>query len=200
MNKKIFVESERKFTIDLLKKLPRPKWQATTLCKGWTVEDLATHLVVRERHPLNDLGLIAPRFMNSHNNKIKSLESNGHKYIIEKLSHYPWWMPASLNVAEFWVHNEDFLRGSLKMSRPKPSKDVENLLWGALKGLVKINKPMLAALGSVIIANDLNDDRITVENRNSDKVVTLSGTAGELLLYCFGRRAAAKVKIKHKSA
>ena len=30
---------------------------APTLCEGWTTRDLATHLIIRERHPTAALGI-----------------------------------------------------------------------------------------------------------------------------------------------
>ena len=36
--------------------------EAPTLCEGWTTRDLATHLVIRERHPGAAAGIFMPKF------------------------------------------------------------------------------------------------------------------------------------------
>ncbi len=195
MTKKEFVQSERLYTVNLLNGLSLKQWQATTLCKGWTVEDIAAHLVARERSIYSDVGLVVPSLHHIHDKKITHIKAKGHSYLIKKLSHYPWWMPAVANTAEFYIHNEDILRGSLKMSRPAPSKEKGEILWRALQGLVKIRKDLLQDLGNVQLENTQSGAVLTIKNSHVNKDTVFTGLPGELLLFCYGRRDAAKVKI-----
>lgn len=196
MTKKQFVQSEREFTVKLLKGLSEKQWHEPTLCKGWTVEDLAAHLASRERNAIGGIGLVVPGLHFLHDKRIEKIKAKGHKYIIAKLEKYPWWMAAGLNTAEFYVHNEDVLRGGLGMHRESPNTDVQRILWGSLKGLVKVKKDMVRDLGNVMIENSQTSEVITIPNHHVAKDTSIYGLANELLLYFYGRRNVAKVNIK----
>ncbi len=195
MTNKQFVKSERQFIIELLKKLNSKQWQAKTLCEGWRVEDLAAHLVTRERNAIGGIGLVVPGLHGLHDKRIAKVAAHGHGYIIDKLQKYPWYMPAALNTGEFWVHNEDFLRGELHITRPVPSKEANAILWGSLGGLVGIKKDLVKDLGNVTFKNIETGEKLYIKNKNSIKKTILLGTAGELLLFFYGRRDAADVKV-----
>jgi uncharacterized protein (TIGR03085 family) len=194
MTKKEFVKNERKFMVDFLTRLSPAQWRAASLCKGWSVEDVAAHTVVRQGL-VAPAGIVIPSLHALHDNAIKKLEARGHKVILQKLQKYPWYMPAVINTGEYYVHNEDMLRGALNKSRSEPSADEAEILWGALKGLVKVNKKALADLGSVQFENTKTSEVVTVENTHNPIDTVVAGAPGELLLFVFGRRKAAKVKI-----
>lgn len=196
MNKKQFVQAERNYTVELLKKLKPEQWSAMTLCERWSVEYLAAHLVTRERNIIGGIGLVVPGLQKLHDKRLAKVAARGHEYIIEKLQKYPWYMPASLNTAEFWVHNEDFLRGDLKMSRPDPTKQENEIIWSSLKGLVKVRNSMVKDLGNVTLHNIETKEKLQITSKKSNKKTIISGTAGELLLYFYGRRDVAKVEVK----
>ncbi len=196
MTNKQFVKYERQFTYDLLKKLNLEQWNAKTLCAGWTVEDLAAHLVTRERSLIGGIGLVVASLQKLHDKRIERVKLHGHDYILRKLNKYPWYMPASVNTAEFWVHNEDFLRGELRMSRPKPSNQDNSILWKSLKSMSKIRKNLLSDIGNVDFVNSQTKEVIKLRFNKRNKVVTITGTAGELLLYFYGRRKVAKVNMR----
>lgn len=195
MTKKEFVKSERQFMVDILKKLTPEQWKAKTLCEGWSVEDLAAHMVSRERNIIGGIGLVVPGLHRLHDKRIERVSARGHQYILEKLSKYPSHMPASLNTAEFWVHNEDILRGELNMDRPPPNKAVNVVLWSSLKGLVKVKKSLVVDIGNADLVNSETNEHIRIRFDKKPKITTITGTAGELLLFFYGRRKAAKVSI-----
>lgn len=195
MTKKEFVKSERQFMVDILKKLTPEQWKAKTLCEGWSVEDLAAHMVSRERNIIGGIGLVVPGLHRLHDKRIERVSARGHQYILEKLSKYPSHMPASLNTAEFWVHNEDILRGELNMDRPAPNKAVNVVLWSSLKGLVKVKKSLVVDIGNADLVNSETNEHIRIRFDKKPKITTITGTAGELLLFFYGRRKAAKVSI-----
>lgn len=204
MTKKEFVKNERLFTVELLKQLKPEQWKAKTLCAGWSIEDLAAHLVSRERNIIGGIGLVVPSLQQLHDKRLAKVVARGHEYIIEKLQKYPWYMPASVNVAEFWVHNEDMLRGDLQLSRLKPTKDENKILWDSLNGLVKVKKSMVSDIGNVDFINSENKETLQIKFKrpglkNSPRpgLTLVSGTAGELLLWFYGRRDAANVTIKN---
>lgn len=195
MTKKDFVNSERSYTVDLLKKLKPQQWQARTLCLDWSVEDLSAHLVAREHSAVGGLGLISERFYSLHQSRLEKVKKKGHKYIISELEKMPWYIPASANVAEFWIHNEDILRGELNMKRSEPDLEVQKYFWSTLKLLARLQKSTLSDLGSVILENTQTNQLITLTNHHSDKNTIIKGLPGELLLYFYGRKEAAKIKL-----
>lgn len=195
MNNKTFVKEERAFTVSTLNSLTEKQWQAKTLCDGWSIEDLAAHLVSRERNIIGGIGLIIPSLQTLHDKRIERVKSHGHDYMIHKLSKYPWYMPASLNVAEFWVHNEDLLRGDLQMSRAKPSSAQNIILWNSLKGISKVRKSLVSDVGNVDLVNTQTNEAIYIRFNSQSKITQVSGTAGEVLLFFYGRRKAANIHI-----
>lgn len=104
-------------------------------------------------------------------------------------------MPAAVNVAEFYVHNEDILRGGLHMQRPIPAGESAVLLWSSLKGIARIRPKLVSDLGDVTLVNKQTGQELHVKAKYGDKSTTITGDPGELLLYFYGRRAAAKVTI-----
>ena len=194
MTKKEFVKAQRQFTIELLKELKPEQWKYKTLCKGWSVEDLAAHLVTRERNIIGGMGLVVPGLHRLHDKRIAEVTTHSHEYIIEKLEKYPSHMPASLNTAEFWVHNEDLLRGELEMSRAVPSKQENEILWSALKGFAKVRKRLMNDLGNVDLINTDTKEKLQIRFNKKPETTTITGLSGELLLYFYGRRSVAKVK------
>lgn len=195
MTKKEFVQSERQFTVDLLKKLTPEQWKKSTLCEGWTVEDLAAHLVSRERNIVSGMGLVVPGLHSLHDSRIAKIKAKGHEYILSKLKIYPWYMPAVLNTGEFYVHNEDFLRGELNMKRPEPNNEAQEILWNSLQGLVRVKKSLVSDLGNVMLQDSKTSAVIIIANHNSTTDTAIYGRPSELLLYFYGRRAAAHVVI-----
>ena len=87
MTKKEFVKSERQFMLDLLKKLTLEQWKAKTLCEGWTVEDLAGHIVSRERNIIGGIGLVVPVLHKLHDKRIERVLARGHQYIPVSYTH-----------------------------------------------------------------------------------------------------------------
>ena len=104
-------------------------------------------------------------------------------------------MAAVLNTAEFYVHNEDMLRGGLAKHRSAPSAEAAEILWQALSGLVRVKKDMVADLGNVQLRNAKTGAIITIPNHHAMQDTVVSGPAGEVLLYFYGRRKAAKVSV-----
>lgn len=194
VSRKEFVRSERLFMAGFLSSIKPEQWQASTLCAGWTVQDVAAHVVARERYP-SSIGIVIPALHGWHERTMRRIAARGHSYLIAKIRHYPWWMPASLNVAEFYIHNEDILRGGLHEHRPEPNDETAVLLWASLKGLMKVRASEVKDLGKLTIHNDLTSEEIKLGKASQTKQTTISGKPGELLLFCYGRREAAKVTV-----
>lgn len=194
MTSKEFTKSERQFTANTLSKLTPSQWQDDSLCDGWTVEDVAAHLIVREGL-IAPIGIVFHSLHKIHDYAIRRVESKGHEYIIARVRKCPWYMPAAVNVAEFYVHNEDILRGGLHMQRPIPAGESAVLLWSSLKGIARIRPKLVSDLGEVTLVNKQTGQELHVKAKDGNKSTTITGDPGELLLYFYGRRSAAKVTI-----
>lgn len=192
------IQSERQFTVDFLSSLGKEQWLAASLCRGWTVEDVAAHLIVRERNPLGGIGIVIPRLESLQEGAMKKPEGRGHKYIIQKLSKIPWYFrSAGFNVGEFYVHNEDMLRGELRKTRPNPSAEMEKHLWRDLKTLIRFRKDQVAGLGTLELHNQLTGEQYRLVSKIDSNTTVVSGKPSELILYFYGRRNAAKVEVEN---
>lgn len=201
--------SERQFFVDLLGGLENAEWQAGTLCAGWTVEDLAAHLVVRERDILSAPGIVVPKLGFLHDRAIAKAKSKGHTFLLEKLATVPLPMRYfGANVNEFFVHNEDALRGGLGRRRPAPTGELAEALWQNAGRISRLNLVRVRADGVVAFVNSATGEAfarrvgswLVRDALPEDADVTLRGQPGELLLYLFGRRGAADVTVDVRDA
>jgi uncharacterized protein (TIGR03085 family) len=91
---------------------------APTLCAGWTTYDLAAHLVLRERRPLQAAGIAVRALRPATAKAMRRLQERyGYADLVALLrSGPPPWSPMRVpwaeagNVLEFFVHTEDVRR------------------------------------------------------------------------------------------
>lgn len=170
---------------------------APTLCHGWTVLDLAAHLVVRERRPDAAIGLVVPPLAGRMGKIMATEAARGLPAVVERLrSGPPPWSPFAVpavdrlaNLAELVVHHEDVRRAS----GAPPREDVDALaeaVWTTLSRSVRI--PRAGSTVPVVAVHP--DGRRQVLRRGTQPVV-LTGAPIELLLLLFGRRTVAHVDI-----
>jgi uncharacterized protein (TIGR03085 family) len=192
-----FASSERQGLCDTFE-LVGP--DAPTLCSPWRTRDLAAHLVVRERRPDVAAGIWLPAMAG----RLEKVQ-NGYaawqwtRLVNEVRSGPPAWSPASLgrvdeamNTAEFFVHHEDVLRGGPDWTARELPGDLESALWGIVS---KVARMQLARsrVGVVLVAPSYGERQ--VHAKTGLGTVELTGTPGELLLYSFGRRNVAQLKV-----
>lgn len=192
-----FARAERTALADLLAEVGP---HAPTLCEGWQTYDLAAHLVTRDRVPKAMPGLIVPR-LHGITERAERRTRDAHSYpdlISLVRSGPPRWSPAGLgpvdeavNAVEYTVHHEDVLRAGGD-AKPR-TLDVahQDALWARLKSLGRISFRRLA-VGAVAERTDA-PGRLRL--RGGEPAVTILGTPVDLVLYAFGRRAAAGVEI-----
>lgn len=167
---------------------------APTLCEGWSVSDLAAHLVLRERRPDAAIGIIVPPFA-GYTDRVQRAVRDGRPFpvLVELFRSGP---PAPLrlldeavNTVELFVHHEDVRRaGDL---RPPRSLDPgeERVLWSRLRWLSLLARRRVPG-GLTLVAPGFG--RYVV--RPGTPQVTLTGRPGELLLFMVGRQRAAEVE------
>jgi uncharacterized protein (TIGR03085 family) len=205
-NSRLFVR-ERLQLVDLLGGLSDEEWSAASLDEGWTVEDVAAHIVVREHH-LWDLGramLFKGRFGPDQDELLRREKALGRPALLASMRAMPpllYRLPGPIalgNVGEAYIHHEDIRRGALNRLRATPA-DLEPALWAALslftsRGLRRI--PVKGVLAIVWPDRERRAVPVGGGRRLKDDSVeaVLSGAPGELLLWLSGRKAAAHVQL-----
>jgi len=192
-----FASSERQGLCDTFERVGP---DAPTLCSPWLTRDLAAHLVVRERRPDVSAGILLP-LMAGRLEKVQNEYAawDWPRLVNEVRSGPPAWSPTSLgpvnevvNTAEFFVHHEDVLRGGTQWSARKLPHDLESALWGIVSRVARLQLAR-SRVGVVLTAPSYGERQVHATTDLGKVVVT--GTPGELLLYCFGRRGAAQVDV-----
>ena len=172
---------------------------AQTLLDGWTAHDLAAHLVLREHDLLAAPGLVVPgvwgRFAERRRLELKQKEFAD--LVVTVRSGPPWgffrigWVRRFPNLNEFFVHHEDVRRANGLGSRLL-ADDLEAALW---KNVRRGSRFLGRRLRGVGLEVDWIGTRESFTARRGEPTARLSGTPGELLLYMFGRQAAAEVEV-----
>jgi uncharacterized protein (TIGR03085 family) len=163
---------------------------APTLCEGWTTRDLATHLVIRERHPAAAAGIFMPKFSDRLKAKEDEYASMPYAQLLGLVAAPPKWTPGALpgvesvmNTTEFLVHHEDIRRAAIEWIPRRLSQDENTTVWAQAKFALR---PFAAkAEGPVMISAPGFGTR-TAGKRGAE-AVTITGEPLELLLYLMGR-------------
>ncbi|MDI6104520.1 TIGR03085 family metal-binding protein [Actinoplanes sp. NEAU-A12] len=189
-----YARAERELLADLLL---REGPDAPTLCAGWTTRDLAAHIVVRERRPDSALGLL-----------LKPLAGFGEKVrlaraalpwdeLVAQLRTPPAWSPVSnplvdplANTMEMFIHLEDVRRGGDTWEPRRLDKELEAKLWGNVKLLSR------AALRRLGITAEIEATGFPPVRTSADPQLRVTGDAGELAVFFFGRQRAARVTVE----
>jgi uncharacterized protein (TIGR03085 family) len=169
-----------------------------TLCSPWLSRDLAAHLVVRERRPDVSAGIVLPALAGRLERVQKGYAAGDWPRLINRVrSGPPPWSPTSLalvdeamNTTEFFIHHEDVLRGGSIWSARELPADLESALWGSVARVARMQFAR-SRVGVVLVAPAHGRRQV---HANTDLgTVVVTGTPGELLLYCMGRRGVALV-------
>lgn len=170
---------------------------APTLCEGWTVLDLAAHLVVRERRPDAAAGMFLPPLAGRLDRVMADHARLGMPRLVELLrSGPPPWSPTFLapvdsvvNLAELVVHHEDVRRAVGEAPRQDVA-DLQEAVWSRLRQAGVI---ALAAVRVPLVA--VREDGRRMVLRPGANPVVLRGEPVELLLRLFGRSEVAQVEL-----
>jgi len=184
---------ERRELSDLFEELGP---DAPTLCEGWTTEDLAAHLVVRERHPTAAGGILIPALEQRTEQFMDREKTGGYPRLVDRVRNGPPLGPFAvpglrtlLNLQEYVVHHEDVRRANgLGPRTDRP--DLDRAIWSNLKRGARL---MLRKVHGATVRLQRPDGDAVRVGHGPEVVVT--GEPVDLLLYLFGREAAAEVEI-----
>lgn len=170
---------------------------APTLCGEWSTIDLAAHLVVRERDPLGALGILVPGLAGFTEKRMSAqCRRHGYQGLVDLVRSGPPLGPMKVpairhatNLVEFFVHHEDVRRPAGQGPRSdRPDLDAE--LWSFLGRLAPL-MVRKARIGGISLRLVLPDG--TERTIGKGEVVTITGSAGELVLELYGRQSVAQV-------
>jgi uncharacterized protein (TIGR03085 family) len=173
-----------------------------TLLEGWTARDLAAHFVLRERDLIAGPCLVLPgpfqRF--AERRRVRLAENREFGWLVEQIRSGPppgffriGWVRSFPNLNEFFVHHEDVRRANDRGPRSTLTPALEAALWRNVRRGSRYLSRRLRGVGLEIEWAGSDQRRNMV--RNGEPTVRLSGPPGELLLYLFGRQAAAQVEM-----
>lgn len=164
---------------------------APTLCGDWTVRDLMAHLLVRDRRPDTLPGVVLPVFAHHTRTVQGAAAAAPFAELVESVrGGPPMWSPLRLsaldeavNTVEYFVHHEDIRRASPSWTERASAADLD----AALTKLTTRMSRLLTRRAPVGVALAFADGS-GVTAKAGDPSVTVSGDAGEVLLFCFGRQ------------
>lgn len=167
---------------------------APTLCEGWTTKDLAAHLVVREARPDAAPGLVLPPFSGWTERLQRAATAQSYPELVRKVRTGPptlsfFSIPGVdglANLFEYVVHHEDVRRAQPDWQPRELPADLADLLWARLR---QVARPMYLRMpvGVTLVRTDGAGGQVVAHG--GDPMVTMSGTALELLMRSYGRRA-----------
>jgi uncharacterized protein (TIGR03085 family) len=167
---------------------------APTRCEGWTVRDLAAHLVLRERRPAAAVGILVGPLRGYAERVRRELAARPWPELVEELRSGP---PAFLrpldepvNLVEMFVHHEDVRRAQPEWDVRQVDPGEERALWKRLSVLARLSRWRLP-VGVTLEAPGYG----RVVARPGTPHVRLVGPPGELLLFLLGRQDVARAEV-----
>jgi uncharacterized protein (TIGR03085 family) len=171
---------------------------APTLCEGWTVRDLAAHLVIRERRPDAAAGIVVPPLRGWGDHVRRSYAAKPFDELLDLVADGPpitsgFALPgvdARLNLVEHFVHCEDVRRAA-------PGWTPRELPDSRQRAFAK----MLSLRGKYFLRHSpvgvrlRTPDGQTLADVGDEPRITLTGRPAELVLYAFGRKDQAQVEL-----
>lgn len=177
---------------------------APTLCEGWTTFDLAAHLVLREGRP-DAVGGIALKPLAGYTASVQeSLKARyGYPGLVELVRSGPRGLYSlipgldeAVNTMEFFVHHEDVRRAQPGWEPRELPADLEKIFWRRLRS----GGRLLLRRSPVGVLLHRAGDGVALGGPRSGPRVEVTGPAGELLLFCFGRQRHAEVDVTGRDA
>ncbi|MDP4508416.1 TIGR03085 family metal-binding protein [Nonomuraea turcica] len=187
--------SERAALCDLLDRLGP---DAPTLCAGWTTYDLAAHLVLRERRP-DAMGGIALKPLAGYTASVQDGLKAKHPYpelvaMVRKPGGVYGMLPfldEAVNALEFFVHHEDVRRAQPSWEPRELPADLDRLIWKRVANGARL---MLRKSPVGVVLHRLGGG-VALGGPRQGPRVEVTGTASELLMFCFGRQEHARVEL-----
>ena len=170
---------------------------APTLCEGWSTRDMAAHIILRERRPDAAPGILI-RALRSRTEKVqRTIAQKPYPELLDEVRNPPWWTMAAIpaldraaNTVEFFIHHEDVRRAQPGWAPRSLDRDLEAALWARVRGLSRLS--LRRFRGAVTLHAPGYGE---AQAGAGGPAVRISGSPGELLMFCSGRQKAARVQV-----
>jgi uncharacterized protein (TIGR03085 family) len=173
---------------------------APTLLDGWTARDLAAHIVLRERDLVAGPCIVLPGPFREFAERRRAAlaRSKDFAWLVARIRAGPpiglfrvGWVRELANLNEFFVHHED-----LRRADDRPPRCLAPVMDAALWRNVRRGSGFLSRrLQGCGLEIEWTGTGERLKIRSGEQTARLSGRPGELLLYLFGRQAAAQVQV-----
>lgn len=173
---------------------------APTLCDPWRVRDLAAHLVIRDTRLDLAAGMFVKPLAARLEREQAALAASDFEDLVNRVrTGPPRWsamaVPAideAANRMEFFVHHEDVLRGDPTTPRRDLDPGLAKAVWS---GLIRTGGLLYrrAPVGVILVADGVG--RQVVRRPSDAGSAVVRGSVAELVMYSYGRKRAADVKI-----
>ncbi|MGQ4507823.1 TIGR03085 family metal-binding protein [Dermabacteraceae bacterium P13128] len=165
--------------------------QHPTLCAGWDTADLLEHLYLRERKPYLLLGERLPGAASA----LRRWRSRSWQEQVDAFRHgtIPFFscLDSFINTAEYFVHHEDVRRAKTGWQRRELNALQEAQLMRPLGAIARLR--LRESAETILVAGRHGGIRIPGKGEGTVRVY---GLPSELLLWVFGRREVALVKVE----
>lgn len=170
--------------------------EAPTSLEGWSVQDLAVHLYLREHRPDAALGMFLTPFARHTERTARRVSADlGFEGVVEAWAAGPPKLlkpvDARMNTAENFIHHEDVRRAQHGWQPRALPEDAQQALLTPLK---TIGAMLVSPSTAPVIAYPSGLPRVVLHDqkgvaRAGDDVVRIRGNVGEILLHLFGRQS-----------
>ncbi|NLU77533.1 TIGR03085 family protein [Micromonospora sp. HNM0581] len=189
-----YARSEREALTELMSTLGP---DAPTLNEGWTIRDLAAHLVVRERRPDAAAGIVVPPLHGYGERVRRQAAALDWTELLGQVRRPPLWSPMSnpladelTNTLEFFIHHEDVRRARTDWQPRELPVGLEQALWRRVSMLGRL---ALRRFPAQLLVQAPGHGEVTTGR--GGEPLRLVGTPGELALFLSGRQRAARVQL-----
>ncbi|MFI1193772.1 TIGR03085 family metal-binding protein [Micromonospora sp. NPDC020750] len=189
-----YARSERDALADLMLSLGP---DAPTINEGWSVRDLAAHLIVRERRPDAAGGIMLPPLRRYAEGVQARIAARPFAELVGQVRRPPVWSPLSnpltdelVNTMEFYIHHEDVRRARPGWQPRDLPAGLHTVLWrrAAVLGRLALRRFPADLLVQAPGHGELSAGR-------GGQRARLVGPPGELVLFLTGRQRVARVQV-----
>ncbi|RKS84256.1 uncharacterized protein (TIGR03085 family) [Motilibacter peucedani] len=173
---------------------------APTLDEGWAARDLAAHVVLREGRPDLAAGVFVAALAGRTERAQAELAHGDWDELVARVRCGPprWsplgWGPVheQVNLLELFVHHEDVRRGGAGWSPRELPAGMEQALWVQLRRAAPVLTRSTPT--ALVLSRTPGHDEVRLHARRG-RTTTVRGLVPELVLWVFGRVAAARVEV-----
>lgn len=189
-----YAHSERQSLADLMSALGP---DGATILDGWSVRDLAAHLIVRERRPDAAAGIMV-KSLHSYGERVRTaVAAQPFPRLVEKVRRAPWWGPTRIpaidelvDTLEYYVHHEDVRRAQPDWQPRQLPDGLQAALW---KRVPLLNRMSLRRFPATLLVEAPGHGQQQAGAGGEE--VRLRADPSELVLFLFGRQRVARVDL-----